>query len=249
MISKLGKLPGKEGAEYYKITQFEDKRKNSKSETIYFITGEKYTETKSVKTSRKRFFSEGLAQKWYKNGQLYYTTQYEKGKKEGEAIGYYASGKLKRRENFIWENYRKENVFNEDGTPATFYPHEVVASFPGGPNMLNNFIRKTMRYPVEALRNNQQGLVVVKMLIDENGKIVSSEVLKSASPALDKEALRVVKAMPDFTPAREEGIIKAFTYTLPVHFINIRQAEQPAMPSQNYSYPNNNGTGGQNRRF
>jgi len=228
---KLRKLPGKEGAVYYKTTQFDDKKKSSKTETTYFITGEKYTETKSIKIPDSGFLYQGLAQKWYKNGQLFYTTQYEKGKKEGEAIGYYPSGKLKRREFFVNDKLEKGELFNEDGTPATFYPHEEKAEFPGGYAALSTFLKRNMKYPPDALRNNQQGVVVVKMIIDETGKMADVEVVKKVYPALDAEALRVVQAMPNFKPAMEEGVAKEFTYTLPIRFgMTNSVINRPSMP-------------------
>jgi len=215
---RLRKLPGKEGAEYYRTIQFEDKKKSSKTEITYFVTGEKYTETKSNKTPGGSYVYQGLAQKWYKNGQLFYATQYEQGKKVGEALGYYPSGKLKRRENFVNDKLEKGELFNEDGTPASFYPHEMTAEFPGGYTALSTFLKRNLKYPPDALRNNKQGMVVVKMIIDETGKMTSSEVVKKVYPALDEEALRIVNAMPDFKPAMEEGLAKEFTYTLPIRF-------------------------------
>lgn len=158
-------LPDKEEAVYYKITQFEDKKQNRETETTYFITGEKQAETKFIKTSDGLFMPEGLAQKWYKNGQLYYTTQYRLGKKSGQAVGYYASGKLKRREQFILGELTMGECFNEDGTPVSFYPHEVLPELPGGPKQLNEFVKRTLKYPANAMRNREQGTVVVEFII------------------------------------------------------------------------------------
>ncbi|MDB5261159.1 MAG: TonB family protein, partial [Adhaeribacter sp.] len=110
-------LPDKEGAAYYKTTQFDDKEKNSKTEITYFITGEKQAEIKYIKTPGGLFLPAGVARKWYKNGQLYYTAQYRQGKKEGEAVGYYASGKLKRREHFNNGKLDSGEFLNEYGTP------------------------------------------------------------------------------------------------------------------------------------
>ncbi|MGV3587821.1 MAG: TonB family protein [Adhaeribacter sp.] len=215
---KFNLLPGKEGAAYYKITEFADKEKSSKTETTYFITGEKQAETKFIKTADGLFMPEGLAQKWYKNGQLYYTTQYRIGKKSGQAVGYYASGKLKRREQFIIGELTMGECYNEDETPASFYPHEVLPELPGGPKQLNEFVKRTLKYPANAMRNREQGTVVIEFTINETGKMVNSKVVNKVSPTLDAEALRVVRAMPDFKPATEEGIARAYTYVFPLRF-------------------------------
>ncbi|GEO04249.1 hypothetical protein AAE02nite_19130 [Adhaeribacter aerolatus] len=215
---KFNLLPGKEGAAYYKVTEFTDKGKSSKTEITYFITGEKHAETNFIKTPEGVFFPEGLAQKWHKNGQLYYTTQYRQGKKEGQAVGYYASGQLKRRENFIKGELKVGECFNEDGTAVSFYPHEELPEFPGGPNALLKFLTNNLRYPAAALRDKEQGVVVVQVIIDETGKFISSEVVKKVSSSLDREALRVARAMPDFKPAMEEGVPRAYVHALPFRF-------------------------------
>ena len=92
------------------------------------------------------------------------------------------------------------------------------------------------------------GTVVVEMIIDETGKLINSKVVNKASPDLDAEVLRVVRAMPNFIPATEEGIAKAYIYYLPVRFGVVNWQEQPPRPGNNN--PTNTGFGGgPDRRF
>jgi protein TonB len=75
-----------------------------------------------------------------------------------------------------------------------------VPEFPGGAEPLDQFIKKNLQYPQMERDNDIQGIVKVSFLIDENGEVKNPKVVKSVSPGLDKEALRVVKLMPKWEP-------------------------------------------------
>jgi len=59
-----------------------------------------------------------------------------------------------------------------------------------------DFIYDNLQYPSEALEKKIQGKVVIQVVIDESGSITQPKILKSISPSLDKEALRIVSIMP-----------------------------------------------------
>lgn len=242
----FGKLPGNEGAVYVRNTQYEDKKKNSKIVQINYLTGEKVSAYRSVRTGNGNFLYEGLFQKWHKNGQLFYSVRYQRGRKEGEALGYYASGKLKRKETFVMDFLQKGECFNEDGTPVGYFPHEANPEFPGGAVMMSNYLRQNVKYPAEAMRNGKQGLVSVRFTVDELGKINHIEIVDRVDPVLDAEALRVVQNMPDFKPAKEEGVSKAFVYDLPISF----RLASPNLPKSGDSrFPSDRNEQKLNRRF
>jgi TonB family protein len=101
----------------------------------------------------------------------------------------------------------------------TVYGHpENLAQFPGGPIELMNFITKNFQYPEECKKEAIQGRVVVKFIIIESGKIICPYIQKSIHPALDKEALRIVKLMPDWEPASNNEVPCKTCFTLPITF-------------------------------
>jgi TonB family protein len=107
------------------------------------------------------------------------------------------------------------------GTPPSkkIYPFlEVMPQFPGGDRELLNFVRSNLRYPLAALQNNIRGRVITRFVVNELGKVETPEILKSIDPSLDKEALRVVSSLPDFTPGELKGKKVAVWYTLPINF-------------------------------
>lgn len=236
-------LPDKEGAVYIRTIQYENSAKSSKVVATNYISGEKYTAFKSVKTDKGYYLYEGPFQKWHKNGQLFYHTQYQNGRKEGESLGYYPSGKLKRRETYAFDKLVKGECFKEDGTATDYFPHEVPAEFPGGLVMMNTFIKRNLKYPADALRGGKEGSVLLQLSFDETGKLVRTEFLRHVFPSIDAEALRVVQEMPDFKPAQEEGVVKAFSFHLPISFNYMSGPSRPAngsfSPYKNSAQPAN----------
>jgi len=95
---------------------------------------------------------------------------------------------------------------------------EYFPEFPGGEIELMNFLRNNLQYPKECKEKGIQGRVIVRFIINESGKIICQYVLKSVHPALDKEALRVVKLLPDWKPAFNLNEPCKSCYTLPIIF-------------------------------
>ncbi len=73
-------------------------------------------------------------------------------------------------------------------------------------------------YPPAASEEGIQGRVVVEFVVGKDGSITNARVVRTRHPALDKEALRVIKAMPNWIPGRHNGQPVKVTYTLPVTF-------------------------------
>ena len=92
------------------------------------------------------------------------------------------------------------------------------AEFPGGQQGLMTWLANNIIYPEEAYKNDIQGRVVVKFVVEKDGSIGETKVVRSVSPDLDAEALRVIKLMPNWTPAQFEGKIVRSYFNLPVTF-------------------------------
>ncbi len=90
--------------------------------------------------------------------------------------------------------------------------------FPGGNEALMKWLGKNLKYPASAQENGIQGRVLVQFVVNKDGSIVEPKVLRSVDPALDKEALRVVSAMPKWQPGKQRGKTVRVRFTLPVTF-------------------------------
>lgn len=104
--------------------------------------------------------------------------------------------------------------------PEIFTVVEEMPEFPGGEGKLLQYLADNTKYPPIARDAGIQGIVYVKFVVNEKGQIEDDkiEVLRSVHPALDKEAIRVVKSMPDWKPGRQRGKPVNVYFNLPIRF-------------------------------
>ena len=95
---------------------------------------------------------------------------------------------------------------------------EQMPSFPGGISGLRTYLNQNIRYPAEAQENCVQGRVVVSFVVGKDGHISDVTVLRSVDPSLDKEAVRVIRNMPRWTPGKHGGEPVKVRYNVPVSF-------------------------------
>lgn len=95
---------------------------------------------------------------------------------------------------------------------------EKPAEFPGGIEAMMKWLQYNVKYPKEAEKAGEQGKAVVKFTVNKDGSISNATIIKSVSPSIDKEALRVVTSMPKWKPAENGGKKVACWFTLPVSF-------------------------------
>lgn len=95
---------------------------------------------------------------------------------------------------------------------------EENPSFPGGQAALMQWLNANIKYPVIAAENGIQGRVIVQFVVSKTGSISDVRVVRGVDPSLDKEAVRVVSNMPNWTPGRQNGTTVNVRFTLPVTF-------------------------------
>ena len=93
-----------------------------------------------------------------------------------------------------------------------------MPQFPGGEAALMKYIESHIKYPPLAATNKVQGKVIVQFVVKKDGSIGEVKVVRSVDKDLDKEAIRVIKTLPKFTPGRQNGQAVSVWYTLPVSF-------------------------------
>lgn len=90
--------------------------------------------------------------------------------------------------------------------------------FIGGDKALVDFLQKNMVYPAEAIKQKQEGKTLVAFTVNEDGSIANVHIIKSSWHLLDVEAIRIVKLMPKWIPAFDNGVNKKEMIVLPVTF-------------------------------
>ena len=96
---------------------------------------------------------------------------------------------------------------------------EEMPEFPGGEKEMMTWISSNVKYPPEAVKNKISGLVLVSFTVSGTGKVQNVKTVRGVTPALDEEAVRVIKSMPDWKPGRQQGKPIDVEYTVPVQFM------------------------------
>lgn len=105
-----------------------------------------------------------------------------------------------------------------DPQTQTFTVVEDMPKFPGGDKALLQFLRDNVKYPEAEAKKGIQGRVIISFIISKEGKVTNPTVVRGVDPALDNEALRVINAMPLWTPGIQRGVPVNVKYTVPVNF-------------------------------
>lgn len=103
---------------------------------------------------------------------------------------------------------------------------EEMPQFPGGDTGMFAFIKDNIRYPLEARTNNIQGKVYVSFIVDTNGAVINSKIVRGIGGGCDEEAMRVISMMPQWIPGKQNGKHVKVAYTTPIYFkINVMQMD------------------------
>ena len=111
-----------------------------------------------------------------------------------------------------------ESVTEIDDEDTLFIEYEQMPQFLGGEVALMKFIADNLHYPDSAKAKKIQGRVVVKFVVTKTGEIGEVKIVRSKYPSLNKEAVRIVKSLPNFIPGKINGEVVDMWYTLPIKF-------------------------------
>ncbi len=95
---------------------------------------------------------------------------------------------------------------------------EQQAGYPGGAAEMYKFLRENIQYPSVARDNNIQGKVYVQFVVERDGSITNAVVKRDIGGGCGAEAVRVIKSMPKWSPAKQQGRTVRSYFLLPVNF-------------------------------
>ncbi|MBR4230265.1 MAG: energy transducer TonB [Bacteroidales bacterium] len=107
----------------------------------------------------------------------------------------------------------------EEAEDEIFQVVEQDPEYPGGVEALYKFIQQNLKYPQLAKENNITGRVFVQFVVEKDGSVSNVKAARDIGGGCGAEAVRVIKAMPKWTPGKQRGKAVRAAYTLPVNFV------------------------------
>ncbi len=116
--------------------------------------------------------------------------------------------------------FKLDNAESKSNTDesTSFVTPENVAEYPGGLPALTSFIRSNLAYPEQAKKDKKEGTVFVQFIITKTGQIEQIKVLRGVCKELDEAAVNIIKKMPDWKPATQDGKAISSIYTMPIKY-------------------------------
>ena len=118
-------------------------------------------------------------------------------------------------------NYlQRINEYEIDVNDTTIYTLvDVKAEFVGGEKALMQWLNENIHYPPSAAEMGIQGKIFIRFVVEKDGSLTNIEVVRKVHPSLDRETVRLVKAMPKWEPAIKDNKIIRSYFILPVSFV------------------------------
>jgi TonB family protein len=110
----------------------------------------------------------------------------------------------------------KPNAQNNTGN--VYQVTEEMPSYKGGTEALKKFLEANLRYPEDAKKAGISGKVYVSFVVNTEGQITDAKIMRSASPLLNEESLRLTNMMKDWTPGSQNGKKMSMAVTMPIEY-------------------------------
>jgi TonB family protein len=139
------------------------------------------------------------------------------GRQDGQWEGFLPDGQKSYEEEYK-NGVLVKGTHYDAGTTYTYTKIKANPAYVGGEEALAHFLSRHIKYPVTAQAENRSGLVVVQFQVQTDGQLTDIWVQNSVDADFQVQALKVVKAMPKWTPAEDRGKKIAASFSLPIRF-------------------------------
>jgi TonB family protein len=119
-----------------------------------------------------------------------------------------------------------EQVETEEEKNLIFVSVEQNPEFPGGPTAFMEYLGKNIKYPAADQKNKLEGKVIAQFVVWKDGTIKDPVILRGVFPEIDAEAMRVIKAMPNWKPGKQNGRVVNVRLVIPISFKLAEPAEK-----------------------
>jgi protein TonB len=115
------------------------------------------------------------------------------------------------------KNDKDKKIIIEKQKPFIFV--EKMPEYPGGESEMMSFLNKNIVYPQDAREMNVQGTVYATFVVNADGSVSNIQILRGVFASCDKEALRVIKMMPNWKPGKQNGVAVPVQLNLPIAYV------------------------------
>lgn len=144
------------------------------------------------------------------------TGKVKNGMNDGQWLCTYDGGKISYSEKYKAGELLKGTSYDKAGKKYNYKKVEEPPAFPGGDLEIIRFLQRNIRYPQMERDNDIQGRVMIRFFVDTDGSIKEPTLIRTVSPGIDRESMRVVKMLPNFIPGKQRGQPVRVYFTLPV---------------------------------
>ncbi|MFO8053967.1 MAG: energy transducer TonB [Bacteroidales bacterium] len=116
---------------------------------------------------------------------------------------------------FLLPSFNNELLAQDD---EIFVVVDEQPRFKGGEKARTRYLINEINYPKEALESEIEGVVFIEFIVEKDGSISNAKVKRGVHELLDREALRVVKNMPNWSPGEQEGKPVRVKQNIPIRF-------------------------------
>ena len=130
------------------------------------------------------------------------------------------NGKISKMDTVIFSDFVQEKGDTANNTNAglVYTNSDIYPQFPGGNDAIQKFIDDFGNFPYYAIKNHEEGKVIVSFVVEPDGTLTDVIITKSVCNEIDQEAIRIVKLMPKWVPGKENGEYVRVRIHLPINF-------------------------------
>jgi TonB family protein len=160
----------------------------------------------------------GSFMEWYPSGSFKTKGTYSAGRLQSTLETFHPNDKPKQVEVYSLDTLQSGHSFDSLGIEIPHSPYFQLAKYPKGVVAMFRFLGATIRYPLTALEKGIQETIFVGFTIEKNGKVGKIKIEQGKSRELNDESIRVIQAMPKWTPAKLNGEPIEVRLILPIKF-------------------------------
>ena len=181
----------------------------------------------SIDFVRVRYYGKSSEDEVYRNAKILrlfkQMPKWKPGKRDGEAVDVYYTihfGDKFWDKNYLWGDAIPQSMRASTNSVYEISEVDDAPEFPGGVRVMVDYIREVVTYPpLQVCAEGQPPKVIVQMVVRKDGSLDNIEVVRSVSPALDKNALRITEEMPRWKPGVKGGKMVDTKFVFPVSFV------------------------------